>query len=253
MRCAAWNVNGLRAVAGKGFVEWLQTTAPDVCCLQETKALPSDLPLALREPKGYRLRLHPGIKKGYSGVGLYVRDEPDEWFEGLGDRRFDDEGRFLAARYGDVIVASAYFPNSQEKGARIEYRLAFGDAVRAFFAAQRRQARHVVLGGDYNVAHEEIDLARPKENVGNPGFLPAERTWMSAFLADGHVDVWRARNPSTVGYSWWSMRTNARARNIGWRLDYFCVDERFWPRVEDAAILPEVTGSDHCPVTIAFD
>lgn len=252
MRCVSWNVNGLRAVAGKGFLRWLADTAPDVCCLQETKARESDLPIELREPEGYRLRLQPGIKKGYSGVGLYVREEPDEWLEGLGDAPFDDEGRFLAARYGDVIVASAYFPNSQEKGARIEYRLAFGDALQRFLLAQRARGRHVVLGGDYNVAHEEIDLARPRENTGNPGFLPAERAWMSAFLAAGFVDVWRARNPGTVGYSWWSMRTNARARNIGWRLDYFCVDRQFAARVSDAGIAPDVTGSDHCPVSIAF-
>ncbi|MBI5849481.1 MAG: exodeoxyribonuclease III [Planctomycetes bacterium] len=253
MRCVSWNVNGLRAVAGKGFVDWLASTAPDLCCVQETKALPSDLPPALSEPVGYRLRLHPAIKKGYSGVGIYVRDEPDEWFEGLGDARFDDEGRFLAARYGKVLVASVYFPNSQEKGARIEYRLAFGDALCAFLAAQRRKKRHIVLGGDFNVAHEELDLARPKDNSGNPGFLPQERAWMSAFLAGGHADVWRERNPSTVGYSWWSMRTNARAKNIGWRLDYFCVDRAFAPRVTEASISPEILGSDHCPVTIGFD
>ena len=253
MLCAAWNVNGLRSIAGKGFVDWMRSCRPDVLCLQETRAESGDLPAELRAPEGYRLRIHPARKKGYSGVAMYVREEPDEWLEGLGDSSIDDEGRFLAARYGDTWVASAYFPNSQPEGARIEFRLAFGAAVMAFSARERARGRHLALGGDYNVAHEEIDRARPKQNVDSPGFLPAEREWMTRFLDAGHVDVWRRLHPEAVGYSWWSFRAGSRARNVGWRLDYFCVDAGLWARVRGAEILAEVPGSDHCPVTLELD
>ncbi|MFO1052819.1 MAG: exodeoxyribonuclease III [Planctomycetota bacterium] len=253
MLCVAWNVNGLRAIAGKGFLDWLASARPDVLCLQETRASAADLDPGLREPEGYRLRVHPAQKKGYSGVAIYVREEPDEWIEGLGDAAIDDEGRFLAARYGDLCIASAYFPNSQEAGARLPFRLAYGAAIERFAAAQRKRKRHVAIGGDYNVAHQEIDLARPKQNVENPGFLPGERDWMTRFLDAGHVDTWRRLHPGEVGYSWWSMRSGARARNIGWRLDYFCVDEGLWPRVRGASILSEVQGSDHCPVTLELE
>lgn len=253
MLCASWNVNGLRSVAGKGLLEWLDAFGPDVVCLQETRAEVEDLDGGLVAPRGYRLQMHPARKKGYSGVALYVREEPDEWAVGLGDPTFDDEGRFLAARYGDLWIASAYFPNSQTAGARLDYRLAFGAAVIERLRSWRAAGQHVALGGDYNVAHQEIDLARPKQNVNNAGFLPGERAWMTRFLEVGHVDVWRRLHPERVGYSWWSFRGGSRARNVGWRLDYFCVDEAFWSRVRAASILPEVLGSDHCPVTLEFE
>ncbi len=160
----------------------------------------------------------------------------------------------LFARYGKVLIGSIYFPNSQQKGKRLDHRLAFGATLRKFLAAQRRKRRHIVLGGDFNVAHEEIDIARPKQNVDNAGFLPEERDWMSRFLDSGYVDAWRRLHPDeTDVYSWWSYRFSAREKNIGWRLDYFCVDEGLWPRVEDARILTAVEGSDHCPVTLEFE
>ena len=254
MRCVSWNVNGLRAIARKGFVEWLTELGPDLCMLQETKVRSEELPKAVREVPGYRLRVHPAERKGYSGVAIYCREEPDEWIEGLGDPTFDAEGRILWARYGDVLYGSAYFPNSQEAGKRLDYRLAFNDAVLDFCRSQVAKGRHVALGGDYNVAHREIDIARPKPNVKNPGFLPEERAWFDDWLAAGHVDVWRSRNPKTTdAYTWWSYRQGSRARNVGWRLDYFCVDEALDARVEEVGILAEVEGSDHCPVTIRVD
>ncbi|MGE0142048.1 MAG: exodeoxyribonuclease III [Planctomycetota bacterium] len=249
----SWNVNGLRAVLGKGFAQWLADTPVDVLCLQETRALPSDLPDEEFLPPGFTLRMLPAKKKGYSGVAIATRVRPDEWLEGLDVAEFDKEGRFLAARYGEVVVASAYFPNSQGVGLRLDYRLGFGAAVRAKLKAWRARGWHVVLAGDYNVAHQPIDLARPKENEKQAGYLPAERAWMTEFLGDGFVDTWRRQHPTEVGYSWWSQRGGARARNVGWRLDYLCVDEALWPAVESSSLHPQVTGSDHCPVGLVLE
>jgi exodeoxyribonuclease-3 len=253
MRCMSWNVNGLRAVLGKGFAQWLADTPLDVLCLQETRALPSDLPGDDFLPPGFTLRMFPAQKKGYSGVAIATRVPPDEWLEGLGVAEFDAEGRFLAARFGDLVIASAYFPNSQGVGLRLDYRLGFGAAVRAVLAAWRARGWRVALAGDFNVAHRAIDLARPRENEKQAGFLPEERAWMTDFLGDGFVDTWRREHPTEVGYSWWSQRGGARARNVGWRLDYFCIDEALWPSVAATSLHPEVTGSDHCPVGLVLE
>lgn len=250
MKLSCWNVNGLRAVGRKGFAQWLDQSGADCCLLQETKALPSDLSADLTEVSDYRLRLHPAARRGYSGVGIYYRREPDEWIEGLGVKDFDDEGRALFARYDDLLIGSLYFPNSQAEGKRIDYRLGFGQALIEFCEQKRSEGLRPVLGGDYNVSHQEIDLARPKENVKNPGFLPAEREWMTDFLGRGYLDTWRRQHPDEIGYSWWSYRAGARARNVGWRLDYFCVDEALADRVVSTSIEPETEGSDHCPVWI---
>lgn len=250
MRLLSWNLNGIRAVHNKGLLlPFLDAEQPDVLALQETKALAENLPEELLAPKGYELRLHPARKKGYSGVAIYTRQAPDEWFEGMGDAEYDDEGRVLGARFGELVVLSAYFPNAQAEGARLPYRLGFGAALIGFMQGLQAKGYHVALGGDYNVAHQPIDLARPKQNEKNPGYLPEERAWMTDFLTTGYVDTYRDAHPErTEAYSWWSYRANARAKNIGWRLDYWCVDADLAPRVEATEILPEVMGSDHCPV-----
>lgn len=254
MRCASWNVNGLRACCKRGFTDWLGSAGVDLALVQETKCHEDALPDELRVVGDHRLRLHHAVKPGYSGVGIYHRDEPDEWIEGLGEPAFDDEGRFLAARYGRSLIASVYFPNSRPLGARLDYRLAFGQHLRDRLRAWRRRRWNVLLGGDFNVAHEEIDIARPKQNEKNPGFLPAEREWMTAFLKDGYVDTWRAEHPGEVGYTWWTQRfPSARAKNLGWRLDYFCADRSLAPRVRNSVIRQEVLGSDHCPILLEFD
>ncbi|MCA8954645.1 MAG: exodeoxyribonuclease III [Planctomycetes bacterium] len=254
MHVISWNVNGLRALHGKGgFLPVLRELAPDVLLLQETKTHLGALPGDLQDVPGYHLRMHSAQRNGYSGVAIYCREEPDEWCVGLGDDAFDSEGRVLGARFGDRWVVSAYFPNSQAEGARLAYRLAFGEALLAWLQDRQGGGHHVVLGGDFNVAHRPIDLARPKANEKNPGYLPAEREWMTEFLASGYVDTWRRMHPELAEvYSWWSYRYAARDKNIGWRLDYLCVDEPLWPRVEETAIHTEVRGSDHCPVGIRF-
>ena len=252
MKVVSWNVNGLRAVQNKGvLLPLFAEHQPDVLLLQETKALYEQLPGPVQDVDGYQLRVHGAKRKGYSGVAVYTREEPDEWFEGLGDPEFDDEGRVLGVRFDDVVVFSAYFPNSQAEGKRIQYRLDFGEAMCKFLSKLGKDGLHVVLTGDFNVSHFPIDLARPKPNEKNPGYLPEEREWMTQFLDAGYVDTWRRANPELADvYTWWSYRANARANNVGWRLDYCCVNEALWPRVSNPRIYGDVLGSDHCPVGI---
>lgn len=255
LRCVSWNVNGLRAAHKKGFAEWCAADAPDVLLLQEVKAREEDVPQKLVHLDGYVHRFHPAQKRGYSGIAVYARREPDEWIVGVGEDEYDCEGRMLSARFGDLVVGSVYFPNSQQEGKRLDYRLGFNDAFQRRLDGWRKAGLGVVMGGDFNVAHEPIDLARPKQNEKNPGYLPEERAWMGKFLDDGWVDTWRAQNPDLESvYSWWSYRAQSRARNVGWRLDYFCVDAATAAeRVGDVEILCDVEGSDHCPVAVTVD
>jgi exodeoxyribonuclease-3 len=254
LRLVSWNVNGLRAVFKKGLFDWLDETDPDVVLFQETKAYPAGMPADLVDVPGWFVAYESAKRKGYSGVGIWTRFEPDEWIRGIGDEQFDDEGRLIGARFGNVVVCSIYFPNSAAKTARLDYKLAFNAAIEHFSARQRELGRHVILAGDFNVAHQDIDIARPKENQGSPGFLPEEREWFGSFLDSGFKDTWREQHPDTVdAYSWWSMRTRARERNIGWRIDYFVVDEAYWSKVRSTGIEADVEGSDHCPVTLVVD
>ena len=251
MRCYSWNVNGIRAVARKGLLPWKQLPRADVFCLQETKAHVEQLDPEIREPKGWHAYYSKTQRKGYSGVAIISRKEPDEVIEGLGVRKLDQEGRVLRARYGDLLVISAYFPKSQPEGPRFEYKLAFCRGMRRFLKKQVDSGLNILLMGDYNIAHEPIDLARPKQNLQNPGFLPEERSWMTRFLKSGFHDVFRERNPDLDGaYSWWSYRFGVREKNIGWRIDYGTVNTALLGRVADAAIHPNIAGSDHCPVSV---
>ncbi|MDR1786365.1 MAG: exodeoxyribonuclease III [Spirochaetaceae bacterium] len=252
VRIFSWNVNGVRAVEKKGFIPWLLSTGADVVCLQETKARPDQLPPALKAPSGYRSFWASAKKPGYAGTAIFCASEPDEVFF-LGDSAFDDEGRVVAARFGHLVAVSAYFPNSQEGGARLDYMLAFCDAILRFCDGLAAQGRNVVLSGDYNIAHRPIDLARPEANVGNPGYLPEERAWMDRFTAGGWVDTFRHFCPEANHYTWWSYRFKAREKNIGWRIDYQCVNSAFLPRVVESKIHPQVSGSDHCPVSVSLD
>jgi len=251
MRLATWNVNGLRAIAGKNLQTAIDEIDPDVLLLQETKVSLDALPDALREPKSFLARYGEGHRKGYSGVAIWTRFEPDEWIDGLGDARFDAEGRAVSARFADLVVTSAYFPNSQDSGARLDFKLAFNAAVERFLTEQRDKGRRVVIGGDFNVAHADIDIARPEQHRLSPGFLPQEREWFTRFLGLGYRDVWREQHREVRDvYSWWEMRTLARQRNLGWRIDYFCVDEASFADVRASDVLMHVDGSDHCPVTL---
>ena len=251
MRVTSWNVNGIRAIAKKGFWDWLEVEDPDVLLIQETKANENSLPADLVDVPGWFVRYHAAERKGYSGVSIWSRYEPDEWIVGLGDDEFDAEGRALSVVLGDLCISSLYFPNSQDGGKRLDYKLAFNSRLERFCAEQRERGRHVLLGGDFNVAHEEIDIARPNENAKSPGFLPEERAWFASMVEQGWVDTWRREHPDARDvYSWWSMRTRARERNLGWRIDYFVCDEDCWSRVNATTVSSEVEGSDHCPVRV---
>lgn len=249
VRLVSWNVNGIRAAAKKGFGNVLADLAPDILAVQETKAHPEQLPKALTAIPGYTPFWHSAEKKGYSGVALYCRREPLEIFTGIGTPEFDREGRVITAEYTGFYLVNCYFPNAQHGLKRLDYKLAFDRALQEY-AAALAQRKTVVICGDFNVAHKEIDLANPKSNVQNPGFTPEERAWMDAFIAAGFTDTFRMFNPNPGQYTWWSYRFNARARNIGWRIDYFCVDTNSRDRVRESVILPEIMGSDHCPILL---
>jgi len=249
MKLLSWNVNGIRAVLKKGFAEFVSEEAPDILCLQETKARPEQVELPL-EFGGYKDYWSSAVKPGYSGVAVFTREEPKAVQEGLGIEEHDQEGRVLTLEYADFILINVYTPNAQDGLRRLPYRMQWDAAFRAHCAEQAKR-KPVVFCGDLNVAHQEIDLARPNANRMSPGFSDQEREGFSELLGAGFVDTFRHHYPDKEeAYSWWSYRGGARERNVGWRIDYFGVSERFADRVSDARILPEVMGSDHCPVGI---
>lgn len=252
MRILAWNVNGIRAIEKRGFFEWLKKDDPDILCLNETKAEPGQLAPDFLNPRGtqYTSFWASAKKRGYSGTAIYTKTQPqDVHFMGIPE--FDDEGRVLIAEYKDFSLIASYFPNSQPERKRINYKLSFNNAMLELCNSIVKKGRHFILCGDYNVAHTPIDIARPKQNENSPGYLPEERAWMDKFLATGHIDTFRHFNPGKTGcYTWWSYMGQARANNVGWRLDYHCVNKEFLPMVKTSIIRADVTGSDHCPVEL---
>ncbi|MBK7915790.1 MAG: exodeoxyribonuclease III [Chloroflexi bacterium] len=253
MKLFSWNVNGLRAAHGKGFLDWLTAAQPDVLCVQETKCHPDQLEDALRAPAGYHTYWAWAEKKGYSGVALYSKTEPLSVQIGLDIPDYDREGRTIVADYGDFVFIGAYFPNGSRDHSRVPYKMAYKADFLAFCNDLRAQGKAVVFCGDVNTSHQEIDLARPRQNQTTTGFLPEERAWIDDVVAQGYVDTFRALYPERAGaYSWWSYIGGARGRNVGWRLDYFFVSPELWPRVDGAAIHPDVMGSDHCPVSLSL-
>ncbi|MBN1425197.1 exodeoxyribonuclease III [Candidatus Fermentibacteria bacterium] len=252
MKILCWNVNGIRAIHGKGFTEWLLREGADVVCLQETKAHPSQLDPSLIAPAGYRSWWSSAERKGYSGVAVYSKTEPLSVTEGLGIEEFDREGRTLVVDFGGCVLLNLYFPNGGDENRRVPFKLSFCDALLEKAHGLRRAGRSLVICGDFNTAHKEIDLARPKENVTNTGFLPEERAWIDRFVAHGFVDTLRVFHPEPGQYTWWDYKTYARKRNVGWRLDYFFVSEDLILHLREAFIQPEVMGSDHCPVGIVL-
>jgi exodeoxyribonuclease-3 len=258
MKIVSWNVNGVRALEKKGFAQWIAKNSPDILCLQETKANPSQLKDALKAPLDangvpYKSYWASAKKLGYSGVAIFSKTAPLDVMV-MGEDAFDCEGRVLQADFGIFIVISAYFPNSQAAGARLGYKLEFCDAIMALCKKHIKNGRHIILSGDYNIAHKPIDLSNPRENEGNAGFLIEERQWMDKWTGGGFVDSFRYFYPDLKEqYSWWSYRMHARLRNIGWRLDYNCFDEGFTSSVKSAKILSEIEGSDHCPVEIVVE
>ena len=248
----SWNVNGIRAAVKKGYLEFLAKADPDVVCVQETKAWPDQLGPEILEPAGYKTYWACAEKKGYSGTAIFSKEAPRS-VEPLGVADYDAEGRVQIADMGDYHLVNCYFPNSQEAGKRLDYKLGFCAAVKDRCEALRAEGKHVVLCGDYNIAHKAIDLKNPKRNEKNPGYLPEERAWMDVFTEAGWLDTFRMFNQDPDQYSWWSYRFQARAKNIGWRIDYHCVNPEFGDKVLNAEIWKDVLGSDHCPVTVEIN
>ena len=248
MRIFSWNVNGLRAVVKKGFFDWLESEGPDVVCLQEIKARTEDLDEKILNPKGYHAFWNPAERKGYSGVAIFTKKKPVAVHLGLGIERFDCEGRVLRIEFKDFDLFSVYFPNGTSGEERLQYKMEFYDAFLDHCEELRGQGRELVITGDVNTAHKPIDLKNPKANQKNSGFLPKERAWVDKFIEHGYVDSFRAFNEDPDQYTWWSYRFNVRAKNVGWRIDYFFVTEGLMKKVKDSFITPEIMGSDHCPI-----
>lgn len=254
MKIVSWNVNGLRSLAKEGYWEgFLRGAKPDIFCLQETKASPDQLSDQFLSPAGYSAFFSScEVKKGYSGVALYSRIEPLSVLYGMGIKEFDQEGRLIAGEFEDFWLVDAYFPNGGQGPERLDYKLRFYDAFLAF-VEKLREEKPVIFCGDVNTAHEEVDLARPKENEDNTGFLPEERAWIDEVVAAGYVDTYRHFHPHTKeAYSYWDMKTRARDRNVGWRIDYFFAASEIMSRIKKAEIHPDIYGSDHCPISITL-
>lgn len=250
MKILSWNVNGIRAIEKKGFFDWLLKESPDILCLQETKAHPEQLTEKFISPPGYHSYWDSAEKKGYSGVCIYTKIKPKIVTVGLGAKEFDSEGRTLVADYGDFMLFNIYYPNGGAGNKRVPFKMKFYDAFLEKAEKLRQQGKKIVITGDLNTAHTEIDLARPKENVKNTGFLPQERAWVTQFIQCGYIDTFRHFTKEGGHYTWWDYFTAARSRDVGWRLDYFFVTENLLPKLKNAFILKDVMGSDHCPVGI---
>lgn len=254
LRLLSWNVNGIRAAYKKGFVNWFVKENPDILCLQETKAHPEQLTDDLLNINGYKSYFSSSIvKKGYSGVAIYTKQEPDKVEHGFGISKFDDEGRIIVADYKSFLLINIYYPNGKMSPERLQYKMDFYNAFLEYADKLVKKGKNLVICGDVNTAHKEIDLARPKENEKVSGFLPIEREWMDKFISHGYVDTFRMFNDQPEQYTWWDMQSRARERNVGWRIDYFFVSENFRKNVNNAFIMPEVMGSDHCPVGIEIN
>ncbi len=249
MKLLSWNVNGLRAFHKKGAFNSIFELDPDIFCLQETKAHPDQLTEEIKAPAGYHAYFdHSKVRKGYSGVAIYSKVKPDKVEDGLGKNDLDQEGRFLAAFYGKMVVITCYFPNGGGGPERLAYKLEYYKEFLKYINNLQKQGYAVIFCGDVNTAHNEIDLARPKENANQTGFLPIEREWLDKVISAGYLDTFRHLHPTEIKYSWWDMKTFARDRNVGWRLDYFFISPDLLPRLKKAEILDNMLGSDHCPV-----
>jgi exodeoxyribonuclease-3 len=253
MKILSWNVNGIRAAFKKGIFEWIKKESPDILCLQETKALPEQVPLQLKNMPGYNIYWNSAVRKGYSGVVTFTKGKPIDVKKGFGIDKFDLEGRTLITEYPSFMLFNIYFPNGKKNQERLEYKLDFYDKFLAYADNIKAKGKNIVVCGDFNTAHKEIDLARPRENEKVSGFLPIERAWIDTFIDHGYVDTFRHFNNQPHQYSWWDMKTRARDRNVGWRIDYFFANKEFIPYVKKAFIQQDIMGSDHCPVGIEIE
>jgi len=248
----SWNVNGIRACVRNGFLDFLEKYKPDILALQEIKATEDNVPMEVRYYPGYHKYWNPAKRKGYAGTALFTKIKPLDVKFGIGEDKFDSEGRVITAEYEKFYLVNAYFPNSQHGLTRLDFKLEFDKLIHSYLNELRRK-KPVILCGDFNVAHKEIDLANPKQNEKNAGFTPQERAWMDEFLGDGYIDTFRMFTKEGGHYTWWTYRFKARERNIGWRVDYFVVSEELKDKVKKSWIMSNVYGSDHAPIAMILD
>ncbi len=248
MRILSWNVNGIRAGIRKGFIDWFNADSPDILCIQETKAHPEQLKSDILNPEGYTTYWNNPERKGYAGVAILSKKEPINVIKDFGPKKFDTEGRMLAFDYGDFILINVYFPNGGMGEERLAYKLDFYEKFLKFI--DKLENRNILVCGDVNTAHKEIDLARPKQNENNTGFLPEERAWLDKLVSHDYIDTFRMFNTEGENYTWWDYKTSARERNVGWRIDYFFASKEFKNKINNAFILTDVQGSDHCPLGV---
>jgi len=253
MRITTWNFNGIRAALGKGLWQWAAAEAPDALCLQEIKARPDQLTDEQRALPGYEIVWNPAERPGYSGVASLFRQPPEETVLGLDEPRFDVEGRVIRSRHPGFLLYNIYFPNGQRGQERVDYKLDFYSHLLAQCDRLHAAGESIILTGDFNTAHQPIDLKNPASNQKTSGFLPEERAWIDRYLEHGFVDIFRQMYPEKVQYTWWTYISNARARNVGWRIEYFLISAGLAERVKDVVIHDEVPGSDHCPVSLWID
>lgn len=250
MKIISWNVNGIRAVSKKGFFEFVEKESPDILCLQETKAHPEQLGDELINIPGYHSFWSAAEKKGYSGVATYTKTKPINVDHGFGVNKFDNEGRIVKTEFDKFVLFNIYFPNGQKDDERLQYKLDFYDEFLAQSEKEKKSGKAVISCGDYNTAHKEIDLKNPKANQKFSGFLPIEREWIDSYINKGYTDTFREFCTEADQYSWWSYRQGARSKNVGWRIDYFFINNEHKKHLKNAFILQEIEGSDHCPVGI---
>lgn len=250
MEIVTFNVNGLRAILKKGFMEWFKDKSPDILCLQEIKSSKDQLKGEIVEVEGYHAHWNSAQKPGYSGVVTLSKEEPLDVQFGMGIERFDTEGRLIRTKYPDFTLLNVYFPNGKMSDDRLKFKLDYYDTFLQFIEVLRKQGEELIITGDFNTAHKEIDLANPKENEKYSGFLPIEREWMDKFESCGYIDTFRYFHPEGEQYTWWTYRFKARERNIGWRIDYFFVSPGLIDKIEDSIILKDVYGSDHAPILL---
>ncbi|MFX0085593.1 MAG: exodeoxyribonuclease III [Candidatus Hodarchaeota archaeon] len=252
MELLSWNVNGIRACIDKGFLNWIEKRDPDIICIQETKAQPNQV---LMNTPSYHRYWNSAERKGYSGVLTLSKEEPISVSKNLNNKKFDSEGRFLQLEYAKYYLINVYFPNAQRELKRLDFKLEFNEIFLKYIENLRKNGskKDIIICGDFNVAHKEIDIKNPKANVNNAGFSPKERAFFTKLLEYGYIDTFREFDQSPEKYTWWTYRFNARQKNIGWRIDYFLINKEFRSNLQSGFILQDVMGSDHCPIGIKIN
>lgn len=253
MKIISYNVNGIRAALRKGLTEWLKAVNADVVCIQETKAQPEQIPAFEFEELGYTNHWFSAKKKGYSGVAILTKKQPDNVVYGMGIEKYDYEGRFLRVDFGDVSIISVYHPSGSSGELRQAFKMQWLEDFQNYINELKKSRPNLIISGDYNICHKAIDIHDPIRNAKSSGFLPEEREWITKFLDNGFIDSFRSFNNQPNNYSWWSYRANSRAKNLGWRLDYNMVSDSLKDKMKRALILPDARHSDHCPVVLEID